>query len=362
MKNNRILVLALAVVGTLILASGVRAQSLTPVQEQASIQVGTTKPDSVLSIATHVSEAISYQGVLEENGTPVTGSRDMSFSLYADEDCIFYISGIVEVNNVPVEEGLFNVQLDFDHSYFTGQRLFLEVEVEGNAIGCLEILPVPYALSLRPGAEIATESTEDYAVALTGVVSSTNPGIFSAGVRGINNGTGGSGIGVYGSQAGWGWGVYGQVNGSGKGVVGIANGETGIGVWGLANGANGVGVYAQGSGSPTGTALMLNNGNIRVNGAGLGTSTPVFIHQATADNIACGFDQCTVIDHPLTNGDPNAILIVTHNFTPAGGSGANDQNPVGVQYLSTSSKWAIYHINLTPMLEGTAFNILVVKP
>jgi hypothetical protein len=71
---------------------------------------------------------------------------------------------------------------------------------------------------------------------------------------------------------------------------------------------------------------------------------------------------CTVIDHPLTNGDPNAILIVTHNFTPGGGSGLSDSHAVGVQYLSTSSKWAIYHLDLTAMFEGTAFNVLVVKP
>jgi hypothetical protein len=166
---------------------------------------------------------------------------------------------------------------------------------------------------------------------------------------------------VYGSQDGGGWGVFGQVDGNGRGVYGYAEGDTGIGVYGASIGTNGVGVYAQGGGTSS-YALMLNNGAIGVNGAGVGTSTPVFIHQATNSNIACGFSQCTVIDHPLTNGDPNAILIVTHNFTPGGGSGLSDSHAVGVQYLSTSSKWAIYHLDLTAMFEGTAFNVLVVKP
>jgi hypothetical protein len=40
------------------------------------------------------------------------------------------------------------------HSHFNGQGLWLEVEVGGTQIGCQEILPVPYALSLRPGAVI----------------------------------------------------------------------------------------------------------------------------------------------------------------------------------------------------------------
>ena len=41
--------------------------------------------------------------------------------------------------------------------------------------------------------------------AIRGIVTNTSPGGFSAAVRGINNGTGGLGVGVYGSQAGSGW-------------------------------------------------------------------------------------------------------------------------------------------------------------
>jgi hypothetical protein len=233
----------------------------------------------------------------------------------------------------------------------------LEVEVEGTAIACQEILPVQYALSLRPEAKIATEST-----ASSGEVSSTSAGSWSASLRGINNGTGGSGIGVFGSQAGWGWGVYGQVDGNGRGVYGKAEGETGVGVYGETSGASGAGVHAKGS-STTGIALKLSNGGIQVEGAGLGSSTPVFIHQATSGNITCGFSQCTLIDHPLTNADPHALLIVTPNFNSATyPSIVNNQHPVGVQYLETPSRWVIYNVDLAAMTEGAAFNVLVVKP
>ena len=350
MKNKSFLVIVLAVVIILALASGVSAQSSTPVQMQEDIQLENTQPEGVLSVATIVSEAISYQGVLEENGIPVTGNRDMTFSLYSDASCTTFVAGIVDISDVPVDNGLFSVQLDFDPSVFTGQALFLEVEVAGTAIACQEILSVPYALSLRPGAKIATDSTANYAAPLIGEVSSTSPGIYSAGLRGINNGTGGYGIGVYGSQDGSGWGVYGQVDGDG------------VGVYGEADGAAGIGVYAEGS-SPSGTALMLSNGGIRVSGAGLGTNAPVFIHQATAGNITCGSSQCTTIDHPLTNGDPDAILIVTQNFNPDTISGTvNNPHPVGVQYLSTPSRWVIYNVDLTAMTDGAVFNVMVVKP
>ena len=453
MKNKRILSVIFAALTMLALASGVSAQAISPNIEQTNAPTSANQPESNLSVAAQVSEAISYQGMLEENGIPVTGSRDMTFRLYSDDGCTTLASGIVDISGVPIDNGHFSVQLDFDPSVFTGQAFFLEVQVESTVIACQEILAVPYALSLRPGAKTATDTTEDEAAAFTGEVSSTTPGNYSTGLRGINNGTGGSGIGVHGSQAGDGWGVYGYVDGNGRGVYGSVLGDgvgvygnavgedgygvygshlantgtnpgvygktqsedsyaygvqgvvtysspgsysagvaginnglygngigvygtqagggwgvygqvdgNGRGVYGKADGATGIGVYAEG-GSTSGTALMLSNGGIRVNNAGLGTSTPVFTHQATASNIACGFSQCTVIDHPLTNGDPNAILILTQNFNyDTITSAVNNPHPVGVQYLSTPSRWAIYNVDLVAMTDGAVFNILVVKP
>ncbi|SEA33077.1 Collagen triple helix repeat-containing protein [Chitinophaga terrae (ex Kim and Jung 2007)] len=81
--------------------------------------------------------------------------------------------------------------------------------------------------------------------AIRGIVSSASPGGFSAGVRGINNGTGGLGIGVWGSQEGSGWGIYGVT-------------PNGLGVYGNAS-ANGTGVYAN-SASGTGLTATSNNG------------------------------------------------------------------------------------------------------
>ena len=80
-------------------------------------------------------------------------------------------------------------------------------------------------------------STDASAVAVQGTISSTTPGGFSAAVRGVNNGTGGLGIGVWGSQAGSGWGVYGSTT-AGVGVNG--SGGTGIGVNGSASSGTGV--------------------------------------------------------------------------------------------------------------------------
>ena len=81
------------------------------------------------------------------------------------------------------------------------------------------------------------------AAGVVGEITSTSPGSFSAGVRGINNGTGGSGIGVWGSQEGIGWGVYGtSMDGTGVRGTCYGTGSGGNGVWG-SHQDTGYGVY-----------------------------------------------------------------------------------------------------------------------
>lgn len=107
--------------------------------------------------------------------------------------------------------------------------------------------------STGAGISGTSASKASAAVAVEGTITTTTPGGFSAGVRGVNNGTGGNGIGVYGSQAGSGYGVYGTAVGgygvvgqstSGVGVEGSAD-EGGFGVHGVTLDGNGYGVYGQ---------------------------------------------------------------------------------------------------------------------
>ena len=73
------------------------------------------------------------------------------------------------------------------------------------------------------------------ATGVLGLVTSASPGSWSAAVRGINNSTSGSGIGVVGYQGGSGWGVYGEVGTNGRAVYGNCNGaQGGSGVYGFA--------------------------------------------------------------------------------------------------------------------------------
>ena len=100
--------------------------------------------------------------------------------------------------------------------------------------GMLMLLSFHLAISqsgtiLPTQADFLNNSTASSVYAVKGTITSAAPGGFSSAVRGQNNGTGGLGIGVWGSQAGSGWGVYGTAVG-GIGVNGSAT--SGIGLYG----------------------------------------------------------------------------------------------------------------------------------
>jgi hypothetical protein len=187
-----------------------------------------------------------------------------------------------------------------------------------------------------------------------GRVVPTSPGGYSAGVRGVNSGTGGNGIGVVGYQGGSGWGVYGETP-SGLAVYGLTTNSTAssTGVRGETFSANGTGVVARFSGAGVGNALEVGNGAIKVSGS----NRAAFQHVATLASITSNF---TTIDNPMTNGDPNAILLVTPVLLPPDDVYTNF--PIGVWYSSGASKWTIFNQNSGGGFpQNAAFNVLVIK-
>jgi hypothetical protein len=84
-----------------------------------------------------------------------------------------------------------------------------------------------------------------------------------------------------------------------------------------------------------------------------------FVHQATAANISGNY---TVIDHPLTNGNPNAIVFVTPNWNPGNVGGTYNNHNIGIWYSSSQQKWAIFNQDLAAMPVDAAFNVLVQVP
>jgi hypothetical protein len=148
-------------------------------------------------------------------------------------------------------------------------------------------------------------------------------------------------------------GVFGSSN-NGLGVYGFSS--TSNGVVGQTLDPGGVGVLAFGAGS-SGKALRIINGSISVDGAGIGASTPVFVHVVSGTNVTA-FNE-TIITHPLTDGDPDAILIITPSYNYHLAGGVNDAHPVGVFYRSDLLKWVIYNIDngaMTAVCNSTCWS------
>jgi hypothetical protein len=74
-------------------------------------------------------------------------------------------------------------------------------------------------------------------------------------------------------------------------------------------------------------------------------------HTATAANTS---GNLTIIDHPLLNGNPSAIITVSHNWEE---SGMLNENRVGVWY--DGSNWTIFNEDISSMSTGLAFNVYI---
>jgi hypothetical protein len=111
-------------------------------------------------------------------------------------------------------------------------------------------------------------------------------------------------------------------------------------------------VRAEGGGG-TSTALEVANGAIKVPP---GSNSPVFVHTATATGL-----NGTVIDHPLTNNDPTAILIVTRRTRSTGGGGEIITPNVAVTYSTIQNKWYLMQDPGITISSGDSWNVLVFK-
>jgi len=122
--------------------------------------------------------------------------------------------------------------------------------------------------------------------AVVGEMNSTSAGALSAGVRGVNRGTGINGIGVWGSHDADGYGVYGTSERDGYGVFGSCE-RNGIGVLGEAYGLGiNYGVYGY-TESALGYAGFFEGGRNFFQGpVGLGVTSPAFQLQLSNNSAA----------------------------------------------------------------------------
>jgi len=255
------------------------------------------------SVTASVDSAISYQGVLKFKGAPVTGSRDMVFRLYTDDTCASQVGSDIVRKGVSVADGLFSVDLDVNQSDLNGQGLWLEVDVGGTVITCQEIRPVPYALSLRPGAVInggttgLTLSSGDTGLSASG----SAKGVFASasgtsgtnyGLRAETNSTDGHGVhGWAGATSGTTYGVYGESSSTTGGYGGYFTGHHGV--YGKGSGASSYGGHFESANYHSGHG-----------GGGPGTSDDgIHVYSAGDDGVRVGSAGGDGVDVHSAGGD-----------------------------------------------------------
>ncbi|MFN2134333.1 MAG: hypothetical protein ACK2UK_00150 [Candidatus Promineifilaceae bacterium] len=206
--NSKRLFFPAALVILALLAGGVLG-ALAQRNEQPPLPAG-------LTLDTEGS-GIGYQGRLASStGASLDGSYTMRFFIY-DQDAggtSLWDSGAMPV---AVSKGLFNVVLDVDQADFSGQPLWLEIRVSGETLSPRQpLLPAPYALSLKPGADMIGTNIAPADAVLAGYAPATGTALLAdaAGGAGLYAGSDAT-YGVWGaSQNGWG-GFFTSENGHG---------------------------------------------------------------------------------------------------------------------------------------------------
>jgi hypothetical protein len=205
---------------------------------------------NVLSSSPALSQ-IGFQGRLtNKSGEPLSGVYNLVFQAWDAPTGGTQFGKDTVVNNVPVNNGLFTTKVLLPQYAFSGDAVWLQIKVNGQIMSPrTELLPVPYALGLLPGASIRSESpltALNIANISSGIAlfsSSTNSfgvlgdsGTFgaypTAGMHGVHGR--GEEVGVYGE--GGPVGVYGT--GTGDGVKGVS--ANGRGLYGISTNIAGV--------------------------------------------------------------------------------------------------------------------------
>jgi hypothetical protein len=84
-----------------------------------------------------------------------------------------------------------------------------------------------------------------------------------------------------------------------------------------------------------------------------------FVHTATAANSAYDY---TILNSAYTNGQPNAVLMVTQVWNDTNTSGVYNPHNIGIWYASVYHAWTIFNEDASSIPVGSEFNVNVVVP
>ncbi len=321
---------------------------------------------------------LTYQGRLtNSSGAPLNSTVNIVFRLYNNMGGLLWTSS--PTRTVTPVNGLFTVYLGDGADPNLYSDFLIPAASIGVTVGSDAEMTPRQALNTVVGhsqndagvvgssaSNVGVVGSSDSSIGVYGS-SSTYDGVygFSTSGRGVG-GSSTSNFGVQGTSNSW-IGVSGisnssmGVGGSSNTFIGVqSSSNTNFGVRGSTGVITGAGVVAYNA-VVAGPALQIEQGGIKVIGAGVGTNTPTFIHQAA------GGATFTCIDHPLLNGNANAILIVTPRAYWNGAMIVSSDHAIGVYYDVTgfscpANRWQIYDLDGSNMTGNARFDVLVITP
>lgn len=98
--------------------------------------------------------SFTYQGKLQDNGAPANGLFDFEFRLFDAQLNGNPVGSVQSLNDIPVENGVFSVALNF--GAFSSEARWLAISVrEGASVGAYEALNPRQAITAAPVAQFA---------------------------------------------------------------------------------------------------------------------------------------------------------------------------------------------------------------
>jgi len=109
--------------------------------------------------------AFTYQGRLNQNGSPATGIYDLRFTIYDSQGGAGVVAGPLTQGGLGVTNGLFTTTLDFGAGIFTGPGRWLEIMMRTNGAASFTTLTprqpltsAPYAIHAGSASNVANGS------------------------------------------------------------------------------------------------------------------------------------------------------------------------------------------------------------
>jgi hypothetical protein len=155
-------------------------------------------------------------------------------------------------------------------------------------------------------------------------------------------------------------------------IHGIVSAGPGSKVFEVTNEGDGAALAASNLGG--GPAFRIDSGSFAVAGAGIGSGTTAFVMEVntalfgSGGNLCSGQPSIAVIDHPMLNGDPSALLLITaREGAPAsiGTAPAGSAGPVAAVYLGGAScapnHWAVRDKTGASLVNHSQYSVFIIK-